>query len=286
MTDTALAPLKIDRRTDDGALVWLDAGDRPVVVMNTILLAQLDGAIDLLEADTPSWVVMASTTDRSFVAGADLAEINSMSDNALTSYMEEGQRVFGRLSSLACPVVAAVGGAALGGGLELALHCHAIVAAQHGRTGKVYPIGLPEAGLGLCPAWGGTQLLAGRIDPTTAVLATAQGKPFKSDDLPSGLADCMVKDGTDVIDQACTLAAGMTSRRPVDITQVDAATLRKACMKARGLCTPAADAVTACIEASLDRNLAAGLAAERANLVALRNTQDTKARIEAFLNRG
>ena len=286
MTNTALAPLEIDRREDGGAIVWLDAGDRPVVVMNQELLGRLESTIDVLEAELPAWIVLTSTSERSFVAGADLAEIKSLSDEALTDYMAKGQRTFRRLADFPRPVVAAVGGAALGGGLELAMHCHAIVAAKHGRSGKPFPIGLPEAGLGLCPAWGGTQLLAGRIDPATAVQATAEGRPFKSDAMPAGLADRTVDAAEDVLAAACTQASDMTATPPTDITQIDAAALRTACTQARGLQSPAADAVTACIEATLDRNLAAGLAAERANLVALRNTTDTKARIDAFLNRG
>jgi len=286
MTDTALAPLQIDRREDGGAIVWLDAGDRPVVVMNQELLGRLDSTIDVLEAELPAWIVLASTSTRSFVAGADLAEINSLSDEALTDYMVEGQRVFGRLAHFPRPIVAAISGAALGGGLELAMHCHAIVATKHGRSNKPFPIGLPEAGLGLCPAWGGTQLLAGRISPATAVQATAEGRPFKSDAMPAGLADRIVDTADDVLEAACTQASGMTATPPIDISRIDAAVLRTACTQARGLQTPAADAVTACIEATLDRNLAAGLAAERANIVALRNTTDTKARIDAFLNRG
>jgi enoyl-CoA hydratase/carnithine racemase len=286
MTETTLAPLQVDRREDGGAIVWLDAGDRPIVVMNQELLSRLNNSIDALEADLPTWAVLASTSERSFVAGADLNEINRLNDDALTDYMAEGQCVFGRLADFARPIVAAVCGAALGGGLELAMHCHGIVASAVGRNSKAYPIGLPEAGLGLCPAWGGTQLLAGRIDPSTAVQATAEGRPFKSDALPEGLTNATVQTPADVLDAACALAANMNASPPIDISHVDADVLRSACTQARGLQTPAADAVTACIEATLDRGLTAGLAAERANIVALRNTQDTKARIEAFLNRG
>ncbi|MCH2138627.1 MAG: enoyl-CoA hydratase/isomerase family protein [Phycisphaerales bacterium] len=286
MTDTALAPLAIERRADGGAIVWLDAGDRPVVVMNRTLLSRLDSTIDDLLANQPDWVVLASNAPRSFVAGADLSEINSLTDDDLDAYMVEGQRVFSRLADMTCPVVAAVGGAALGGGLELAMHCHAIVASTVGGNDKPYPIGLPEAGLGLCPAWGGTQLLAGRIDPATAVDATAQGRPFKSDAMPTGLADATVDTPDTLIEAAATHAASMQAARPANLSTVDTDALLKACSEARGLNTPAANAVTACIHAGAERDLEAGLAAERANIVALRNTEDTRQRIEAFLNRG
>ena len=108
MTDTALAPLMIERRTDGGAVLWLDAPGRPVVVMNRTLLEQLDAAITQLAEDLPAWLVVASTSDRSFVAGADLGEIDSLDDDALTAYMVQGQRVFGRLADFPRTVVAAV----------------------------------------------------------------------------------------------------------------------------------------------------------------------------------
>lgn len=286
MTDTTLAQLQIDRRQDGGAVVMLPSGARPVVVMDGDLVARLDATMDALEQDLPTWVVLASDTERSFVAGADLNEINRLSDAALSDYMVEGQRVFGRLAAFPRPVVAAIGGPALGGGLELALHCHAIVAAQMGRNDKPYPIGLPEAGLGLCPAWGGTQLLAGRIDPSIAIHATATGRPFKSNEMPQGLADCTVASRDDVLDAACTHGAGMHASVPNNVTQANADAVHTACNEARALGTAAAEAVVDCIETSLRDGLEAGLQAERRHIVALRNTADTRARIEEFLHRG
>jgi enoyl-CoA hydratase/carnithine racemase len=285
MTNTALAPLHIDRRQDGGAVVLLDPGTRPVVVLDGALVARLSATLDELERNCPKWVVLASATERSFVAGADLNEINSLSDDELTQYMVTGQRVFARLSALPCPVVAAIGGAALGGGLELALHCHAIVAAAIGRNDKPYPIGLPEAGLGLCPGWGGTQLLGGRLDPSVAVEATALGRPFKSNAMPTGLADVTVDTLHDVVDAACAHASTMSVTPLRIISNANEEAVRAACTAARALDTAAANAVADCIEASLHGGLEAGLQAERYNIVALRNTADTKDRIKGFLNR-
>jgi len=286
MTDTALAPLQINRREDGGAVVLLPPGTRPVVVMDGELVARLDATIDALEQDLPAWVVLASATDRSFVAGADLQEISNLSDEALMDYMIEGQRVLGRLATFPHPIVAAIGGAALGGGLELALHCHAIVAAELGRNDKPFPIGLPEASLGLCPAWGGTQLLSGRIDPGAAVQATAEGQPFKSTAMPEGLADHTVSTLAKVLDAACAHAANMQAAGPKCVADADADGVHTACEAARALHTPAADAVADCIETSLRDGLEAGLRAERHHIVSLRNTADTQTRIEEFLNRG
>ncbi|MCH2136115.1 MAG: enoyl-CoA hydratase/isomerase family protein [Phycisphaerales bacterium] len=286
MTDTAMAPLSIERLDDGGAIIALDAGDRPVVVMNRSLLARLDATLDELEADQASWLVLRSTSERSFVAGADLAEIASLDDEALEAYMHEGQRVFGRLAQWPVPVVAALGGAALGGGLELALHCHAIVVAVIGQAGKPWPIGLPEAGLGLCPAWGGTQLLAGRIDPIVAIEATTQGRPFKSDAMPDGLADRTLETSETLLEAACDLARTTTAAPPTACAALDPAVIESACEHAAAIDTPEAKAVIDCIRVGAAQGLPAGLEAERRNIITLRNSQETKDRIAAFLNRG
>ena len=102
------------------------------------------------------------------------------------------------------PVIrfALLNGATLGGGMELALHCSAIIATRTTLKGKPYPIGLPEAGLGLCPGWGGTQRMPARMDPVTAITATAMGRPFKTNEIPEGLVDAFVDGPEDLVAQA------------------------------------------------------------------------------------
>src|SRR4030095_4414837 len=84
----------------------------------------------------------------------------------------------------------AINGAALGGGLELAMHCDGLVAApppsRDGAPGKPYPVGLPEAGLGLCPGWGGTNLLPARMDAADAIRRAASGQTMTDDEGAGG----------------------------------------------------------------------------------------------------
>src|SRR5439155_140292 len=89
---------------------------------------------------------------------------------------------------------AAINGAALGGGLELAMHCDGLMgappAARDGQAGKPYPVGLPEAGLGLCPGWGGTNLLPARMEAGEAIRRTASGQTMMFDEaVAAGLFD-------------------------------------------------------------------------------------------------
>ncbi|NQX95735.1 MAG: enoyl-CoA hydratase/isomerase family protein, partial [Erythrobacter sp.] len=160
------------------ATLTLDQPGRPVVVIEQALLEQLDATLDSLPDDLDGFV-LASAADRAFVAGADLKAIMALNDAQLHTYLEFGARVFQRIADLPCPTAAAIHSTALGGGLELAMHCDGLIGVND-PDAKPYLIGLPEAGLKICPGWGGTNLLPARIDPKSAIAATANGAAFKS----------------------------------------------------------------------------------------------------------
>ena len=158
----------------------------PVVVLDLTLIQRLEATLKDLPRDLKG-LILASASSRVFVAGADLKTIQAPSpqtdpeaDRRLDAYLAYGQRVFGMLAHLPFPTAAAINGAALGGGLELAMHCDGLIAAPS-ASGKPYPIGLPEAGLSICPGWGGTNLLPARIDPAEAIRRTAAGTPMTYD---------------------------------------------------------------------------------------------------------
>ena len=157
------------QRGDSGVVVMtLEQADRPVVVLDSALLESIDKALDEIGTDLKGFVLTSSS--RVFVAGANLEEIMSLDDAALDQYLKFGSRVYGRIANLPCPSVAAINGATLGGGLELAMHCDTLIAMmpqarEDGKPAKPYHIGLPEAGLCICPGWGGTNMLPARIDP-------------------------------------------------------------------------------------------------------------------------
>ena len=174
--------------------LWLDSGDRQVVVLDRNLIQRLHSTLDVIEQrDDITGLLLRSDCERVFVAGADLTEIDGLDDPALYAYLAFGTTVLGRISALPYPTLACINGATLGGGLEIAMHCDGLIASKTTAKGKPYPIGLPEAGLGLCPGWGGSQMLPARIDPTAAIKATAIGTPFMISDLPKGLVDEFVE---------------------------------------------------------------------------------------------
>lgn len=248
------------------------------------MIARLEATIDRLESDPPSLLIVRSRDQRVWVAGADLKEISTLSDEQLDAYLTEGQHTFGRLAALPFPVIAAVCGATLGGGLELAMHCHGIVASKQSMRGKPYPIGLPEASLGLCPGWGGTQLLPARVEPNLSVPAIASGIPFLSESMPEGLCDMLVED--DLEDASRALAASLNpSDFPRTIACCDEEMLLAEVDHIRHAMDTeeAAKVVAHCVATGIKDGLAAGLDMERKGLVSLRNTEHTTRLLQAFL---
>lgn len=131
--------------------------------LNTEVLNELHQAAEAVEADDAIRVlILTGAGEKAFVAGADITELAGMNPLQGKQFVANGHKTMSRLQSLPIPVIAAVNGFALGGGLELALACDFIYAAD---TAK---FGLPEITLGLIPGFGGTQRLARLIGKNRA----------------------------------------------------------------------------------------------------------------------
>ncbi|MHC4947927.1 MAG: enoyl-CoA hydratase/isomerase family protein [Planctomycetota bacterium] len=277
------------QRSDDGIVaVWIRGRERDMVVLDAWLLDQLNLLLDELDRDPPAGLVILSAGKRAFAAGADLGEIRDQPDERLHAFLTEGRAAFERIATLSCPTVAAIHGATLGGGLELALHCDAIIAAEPPDPERPYRIGLPEASLGLCPGWGGTQLLPGRMDPGEALVAATTGNTWAIDACPPGLVDQVVSNEADLYEAAVRWIEQHPKTAPATfprgIDEAHAAALRAALENVRASLpkTPAAHAVTEAVEIGLDEGWGAALDAEQRLLVSLRHTEATRARLDAF----
>jgi len=139
----------------------------PVNALNDELIAALDSALTDVLSDTSTTVLHLRSDQRSFCAGADLALMQACfatlgGTEAMIATVQRMQRLFQRFETAAIVTIAEIGGAAIGGGLELALACDIRVAAAEAR------LGLSEARLGLLPAAGGTQRLTRLCGPAVA----------------------------------------------------------------------------------------------------------------------
>ncbi len=141
-----------------GRVAVITLSHPPVNALNGALIARLDAVLDQVVADDEATVLHIRSDQKTFCAGADLALMRScFSDvegrDAMLDVVRRMQRLFARIETVPIVTLAEIGGAALGGGLELALACDIRVAAAEAK------LGLPEARLGLLPGAGGTQRL-------------------------------------------------------------------------------------------------------------------------------
>lgn len=125
--------------------------------LNSEVMAELKQAIELIKKDTQCQVCILTGQGKAFVAGADIAEMAEMNAVQGREFAQLGNQVFSALEELEKPVIAAINGYALGGGLELALACDLRLAAEGAKLGQV------EVSLGITPGFGGTQRLARTI---------------------------------------------------------------------------------------------------------------------------
>ena len=123
--------------------------------LNSETLNDINSVLDDLEKDNNIYaVILTGAGEKSFVAGADIAEMKDLNEEEGRKFGELGNKVFRRLETLDKPVIAAVNGFALGGGCEISMAC------DIRRASETAIFGQPEAGLGITPGFGGTQRLA------------------------------------------------------------------------------------------------------------------------------
>lgn len=186
MTDTTTFTLSIQE--NNVAHLVMDVPDES---MNTLKSAFADEIATILQEIKANkallGVVLCSGKKDSFVAGADINMLaNCTTAEEATTLSRQGQMIFDQLASLDIPVVAAINGACLGGGLELAMACHARVCSDNPKTA----LGLPEVQLGLLPGSGGTQRLPKLVGIQKALDMMLTGKQLRAKQaLKAGLVD-------------------------------------------------------------------------------------------------
>lgn len=165
MTTTAKA---LFTRTVENGVATLALNHPPANTLTLDLLLELEAAFDALAADSVVKAIIVTGTGRFFIAGADIRVLAGIpSSREGTEMAMRGQAIFNKIEACPKPVIAAINGVCLGGGLELAMCCHIRLAAEGARLGQ------PEINLGIIPGFGATQRLSrliGRSKATELIL--------------------------------------------------------------------------------------------------------------------
>jgi enoyl-CoA hydratase len=240
-------------RDENVAVITLNR-PRELNALNFSLVRELADALEEFERDVAiRCIVLTGAGEKAFAAGADIKE---MSDKSPIDMLIGGFESWGRIRRITKPLIAAVGGYALGGGCELAMHCDMIVASENARFGQ------PEINIGVMPGSGGTQRLARTFGKFRTMEMVLTGVPFTAQEMAEqGLVNHVVPRG-EHLNEALKLAKLVATKPPVALRL-------------------AKEAVLAAFETSLEQ----GLIHEQQNFFLLFATEDMREGMQAFIEK-
>jgi len=176
--------------------------------LNTAFFDEMDYLIANDAADPGLSAVVITGVGKAFVAGADIAEMVNKTSQEAEAFSLRGQKTFRGFATIAVPVIAAINGFALGGGLELALACDFRIASSNAKFGQ------PEVNLGLIPGYAGTQRLPRQIGMGNALFMLTTGEMLTAADaLRMGLVQ-KVTEPEQLMDEVFRIAGVIASRGP------------------------------------------------------------------------
>jgi len=197
----------------DGSVATVELNDPPHNRLGMALIDALEQAIEEIDEDeTIRAVVLRGSGGANFSVGADIREFGAAAgERGVKHFIDQRLRVIRRIETMTKPVVCAIRGACLGGGLEIALGCHFRIAARGAK------IGLPEVELGVVPAWGGTQRLTHAVGRARALEIVLLAKKLTADEaFDAGLLTAVCE--PDELDaQASALATELAKKAPLAV---------------------------------------------------------------------
>jgi enoyl-CoA hydratase len=227
--------------------------NRPKVLnaLNSATIAEVATALEGIAGNAAIRCVVLTGSERAFAAGADISEMAGQPMPA-----SSGAEHWARVSSFPKPLIAAVNGLALGGGMELAMICDIVLASENARFGQ------PEINLGIIPGAGGTQRLTRVVGKSLAMEMVLNARMLNAEDaLRVGLVSGIYPPET-LLYNALALAKQIAARAPL-----------------------AVQAAKASVNAAFETSLEAGLNFERERFVKLFGTEDQKEGMQAFLEK-
>ena len=224
--------------------------------LNEQVLHDLDAVLDQVEADDEIWVAVVTGAGRSFVAGADIGQMSTLTPVEAKKFGVYGNQVFLKLENLTKPTIAAVNGFALGGGCELSMACDIRLASEKAKFGQ------PEVGLGITPRFGGTQRLARIVGLSNAMEMILTARNINAARaLEIGLVS-YVTAPEELMDKALELANAIAGNAQIAVRQSKAA-----------------------IRRGMQTDVATGAAYESEAFGLCFSTEDQKDAMKAFVNK-
>lgn len=150
--------------------------EKALNALNSNVLEELDKTLDAVNLDEVRCLILTGAGQKSFVAGADIGEMSTLTKAEGEAFGKKGNDIFRKLETFPIPVIAAINGFALGGGCEIAMSCDIRICADNAVFGQ------PEVGLGITPGFGGTQRLARLVSPGMAKQLIYTAKNIKADE--------------------------------------------------------------------------------------------------------
>ncbi|WP_216696691.1 enoyl-CoA hydratase-related protein [Anaerostipes faecalis] len=224
--------------------------------LNSTVLKEIEATFDAIDLDATRAVILTGAGEKSFVAGADIGEMSTLTVEEGEAFGKVGNDVFRKIETFPIPVIAAVNGFALGGGCEISMSCDIRLCADNAIFGQ------PEVGLGITPGFGGTQRLARLVGAGKAKEMIYTAFNIKADEaLRIGLVNAVYPQA-ELMDAAKKMAAKIAKNAPIAV---------RACKKA--------------INEGLDVDMDQAIVIEEKAFGSCFETEDQKAGMEAFLNK-
>jgi enoyl-CoA hydratase len=194
----------------DQRIATITLNHQPANALSTRVLEELAVCLDQIEASSHVRAIIICGEGRFFSAGADIKEFTALANESdYSALAERGQQLFERVEQFPKPIIAAIHGAALGGGLELAMACHIRIAEGSAK------IGLPELSLGIIPGFAGTQRLPKYVGTAKALEMIGTAQPISGKEAyESGLVTKLANDREDTLIQAYELAEQFAEKSP------------------------------------------------------------------------
>ena len=173
--------------------------------LNSKVLDELSKVLDKIDINKIKSIIITGAGEKSFVAGADISEMSTLTKKQASAFSKKGNDVFRKIETYPIPVIAAINGFALGGGCELSLSCDIRICSDNAIFGQ------PEVGLGIIPGFGGTQRLARIVGIRKAKQMIFSGQNIKADEaLRIGLVNAVYPQN-ELLNEAKKLALSISN---------------------------------------------------------------------------